>query len=250
MYFGLVISMHVHIFLKSQQSQHGEIRVFEAELSTNPLDSQLNFKLSIEQTPMGSGPILNVSYSKRIMRDFSVGIDYSYLPTNGAAMLGATARLEWSKLNPNIAEAFHKRTTRIKNRIKDIRKVRDLDPEEMATFKEVTFEPRCVLTMTLQSHNFEFTYSYKPTDKFALGSALTFAQNPQPGSEGFESSWKFGYTFESGFVSAKGVVTDLNTFDSLLEQKLGEHIGVVLSSQADLAKDLYTFGLGINYVVE
>lgn len=229
--------------------QSGEVKVFEVEMDTQPLNSALRFKLSIEQTPMGSGPILNISYSKRLIHDLTVGVDYTYLPTGGLVMLSGTGRLEWSMMNRAIASRHRRRVTRIKNRIREIKRYRDLLPEESATLNQFLFEPRSVLTAVVQSQNIELSYVYQVTEKFALATALTFAKGMQQ-NQGFESSLKLGYAFESDFVSAKGQVTDLTTLDSLLEQKISDRLGIVLSSHADLSKDFYTFGLGINYVLD
>lgn len=162
--------------------------------------------------------------------------------------MGACIRLEKSMLqNPVLYDLLRQRKNRVNLRLKNIKKVRPIIPEEQEILDEVLFEPKCFASANFQSGNLELTYTNQLSKKLGLSTSLTIAQPPPfQQKPGYTAVWKAGFKFSTNHITAKGIITDFTVFESTLEQKMHEILTISLSSQADISKDLYNFGVGID----
>lgn len=224
------------------------MKSFSIEGNHKGRENVANFKFSFEDHPQGSGIYFELGYVKRLLHLLAVGYNLTYIPSNAAVIMGGCIRIEKSMLeDPELYSLLKQRKTRVKNRLKNIKKVRPIIPDEQEILDEVLFEPKCFATANFQSGNIELTYTNQISKKLGLSTSLTISP-PSPFQQrpGYSAAWKAGFKFSTGHVTAKGIVTDFTVFESILEQKMHDLLTVSVSSQSDISKDLYNFGVGID----
>lgn len=182
------------------------------------------------------------------MHSITTGVEFTYIPNNSMLMTSGNLRIEWSTLNKALRKQLFIRKNNIRLRALNVRKVRDLFPPERMEINEAIFEPKAIISTSFSPNQFEINYTNSLSHKLGISTSLIYAVPPPyiQSDQLLIPSWKMGFNFDNGFISVKGVVTDLINIDSKIDQKINPMMSISLSSSANLKDSFYNFGLGIN----